>query len=40
VHPVHPPWVRPCPALKNIKFLNFFIFLWVIFALPNSDPLT
>jgi hypothetical protein len=28
---------REHPALQNIKFLNFFLFLWVIFALPDPD---
>ncbi len=30
------------PALQNMKFLNFFLFLWVIFALLDLDldPLT
>jgi hypothetical protein len=31
-------------ALQNKKFLNFFLFLWVTFALldpdPDTDPLT
>jgi hypothetical protein len=27
------------PALQNMKFLNFFLFLWVIFALLDPDPL-
>jgi hypothetical protein len=33
---------REHPALQNMKFFNFFIFLWVIFALldPDLDPLT
>jgi hypothetical protein len=25
------------PALQNMKFLNFFLFLWVIFALLDPD---
>jgi hypothetical protein len=29
---------REDPALQNIKFTNFFLFLWVIFALLDSDP--
>jgi hypothetical protein len=29
---------REHPALQNIKFLNFFLFLWVIFALLDPDP--
>jgi hypothetical protein len=28
------------PVLKNIKILDFFLFLWVIFALLNPDPAT
>jgi len=30
------------PALQNMKFLNFFLLLWVIFDLldPDPDPLT
>jgi hypothetical protein len=33
---------REHPALQNMKFLNLFLFLWVIFALldPDPDPLT
>jgi hypothetical protein len=31
---------REHPTLQNIKFLNFFLFLWVIFALQDPDPLT
>jgi hypothetical protein len=35
---------REHPALQNMKFLNIFMFLWVIFALldpnPDPDPLT
>jgi hypothetical protein len=26
------------PALQNMKFLNVFLFWWVIFALLDSDP--
>jgi hypothetical protein len=26
------------PALQNMKFLNFFLFWWVIFALLDPDP--
>ncbi len=26
------------PALQNMKFLNFFLLLWVIFALLDTDP--
>jgi hypothetical protein len=31
---------REHPVLKNIKILDFFQFLWVIFALldPDTDP--
>jgi hypothetical protein len=29
---------REHPALQNIKFLNFFLFLWVIFALLDPGP--
>jgi hypothetical protein len=29
---------REHPALKNIKFLNFFLLSWVIFALLDPDP--
>jgi hypothetical protein len=28
---------REYPALQNMKFLNFFLFLWVIFALHRPD---
>ncbi len=33
---------REHPALHNMKFLNFFLLLWVIFALldPDTDALT
>ena len=33
---------REHPALQNMKFLTFFLFLFVIFALldPDTDPLT
>jgi hypothetical protein len=32
---------REHPTLQNMKFLNFFsLFLWVIFALQDPDPLT
>jgi hypothetical protein len=33
---------REHPALQNMKFLNFFLLLRVIFALldPDPDPLT
>jgi hypothetical protein len=30
---------REHPGLQNMKFLNFFLFLWVIFALLDPDPL-
>jgi hypothetical protein len=30
---------REHQALKNMKFLNFFLFLWVIFALLDPDPI-
>ena len=26
------------PALQNMKFLKFFLLLWVIFALLDPDP--
>jgi hypothetical protein len=29
---------RENPSLQNMKFFNFFLLLWVIFALPNLDP--
>jgi hypothetical protein len=29
---------REYPALENMKFLNFFLLLWVIFALLDPDP--
>jgi hypothetical protein len=29
---------RRHPALQNMKFLHFFQFLWVIFALLDPDP--
>ncbi len=29
---------REHPSLQNMKFLNFFIFVWVIFALMDPDP--
>jgi hypothetical protein len=28
---------REHPALQKIKFINFFLCLWVILALPNPD---
>ncbi len=33
-----PALKREHPALQNIKFLNFFLFLWVIFVLLDPDP--
>jgi hypothetical protein len=30
---------REHSALQNMKILNFFLFLWVIFALLDPDPL-
>jgi hypothetical protein len=29
----------PDPALQNMKFLNFFLLLWAIFALLDPDPI-
>jgi hypothetical protein len=29
---------REHPALQKLKFINFFLFLWVIFALLDPDP--
>ncbi len=29
---------REHPALQKMKFINFFLFLWVIFALLGPDP--
>jgi hypothetical protein len=29
---------REHPALQNMKFLNFLLLLWVIFALLDPDP--
>jgi hypothetical protein len=26
------------PALPDLKFVNFFIFLWIIFALLDPNP--
>jgi hypothetical protein len=31
---------REHPVLKNMKILDFFLFLWVIFALLDPDPAT
>jgi hypothetical protein len=30
---------REHPVLKNMKILDFFLFLWVIFALLDPDPI-
>jgi hypothetical protein len=30
---------REHPALQKMKFINFFLFLWVIFALLDPDPI-
>jgi hypothetical protein len=32
------PLKREHPALQNMKFINFFLFLWVFFALLDLDP--
>jgi hypothetical protein len=29
---------REHPALQKMKFMNFFLYLWVIFALLYPDP--
>jgi hypothetical protein len=29
---------REHPALQNMKFLDFFLLLWVLFALLDPDP--
>jgi hypothetical protein len=29
---------REHPVLKNMKILDFFLFLWVIFGLLDPDP--
>ncbi len=29
---------REHPVLKNMKILDYFLFLWVIFALLDPDP--
>jgi hypothetical protein len=29
---------REHPTLQNVKFLHFFLFLWVIFALLDPGP--
>jgi hypothetical protein len=29
---------REHPVLKNMKILDFFLFLWVIFSLLDPDP--
>jgi hypothetical protein len=31
---------REHPVLKNMKILDFFLFLWIIFALLDPDPAT
>ncbi len=33
-----PALKREYPALQNMKLKNFFLFLWVIFALLGPDP--
>ncbi len=33
-----PPLKRKHPALQQKKFINFFLFLWVFFARPDSAP--
>jgi hypothetical protein len=33
-----PALKREHPLLKNMKILDFFLFLWVIFALLDPDP--
>ncbi len=33
----HPGSATLCPALQNMKFLNFLLLLWVIFALLDLD---
>jgi hypothetical protein len=30
---------REHPTLQNMTFLDFFLFLWVIFALLDPDPI-
>ncbi len=35
--PKHPSYKREHQALQNMKFLNFFLFLWVIYAKINAD---
>jgi hypothetical protein len=34
------PWAleREHPALQKMKFLNFFLLLWVVIALLDTDP--
>jgi hypothetical protein len=34
----HSALKREHPTLHNMKFLNFFLLLWVIFALLDLDP--
>ncbi len=29
---------REHPAFQKLKFINFFLFLWVIFALQDPNP--
>jgi hypothetical protein len=36
----HPGSATLHPALQNMTFIIFFPFLWVIFALLDSDPNT
>jgi hypothetical protein len=31
---------REHPALQKMKFINFFLCLWIIFALLDTDPWT
>jgi hypothetical protein len=33
-----PALKRKHPALENMKYLNFFLLLWVIFALLDPNP--
>jgi hypothetical protein len=37
---MHSALKREHPVLKNMKILDFFLFLWVIFALLDPDPAT
>jgi hypothetical protein len=34
----HSALKRKHPVLKNMKILDFLLFLWVIFALLDPDP--